>query len=305
MSQPELSLTTAMNAVTKATRKKEASDSHIMSARTVEKFIGYRKIKTHAKQLEKGNFERLIVFPSQILPKDESEVELDKLGRPKTIWYKMGNFSALCYAYELGPRMGRKEIKVFADRDERVAKMQYIVSINSIELLKTKMAELGYTDFKDYEDGIVAFDLKHKYTEQDIEIWRGVEGQKQSRVNEVILPKQVIPAIGGGIINLMQRGLPRLKNLERAYFELAGKQMGKDIIEMMVVYHNFADGVIDARQAGEKLQQLCYRLKSEIEALREVHAMTTTACLELGTEIANLKEVIEKKCLNLKTLKKS
>lgn len=298
MAQTELPLLSAMDAVTKATRKKTAPGAE--SVKTVEKFIGYRKIKAHAKQLEKGNLSKLIVFPSQVLPK-EGEVELDKLGNPKLVWYKLGNFSALCYAYELGPRMGRNEIKVFADRDERVTKMQYIVSVNNIDLLKEKMAELGFSSFKTYEDGIIAFDLKNKYTEQDVEIWKGIEGQKQSRINEVILPKRAIPTIGGAIITLMQHGLPRLKKLERPFFEIAGRRMGEDIVELMVIYHAFADGTMPMQEAGEKMRYLCYRLKSELEALREVRALTTTACLDLGTEITNLKEAIESKCLNTKT----
>ena len=300
MQQPQLPLEAAMEAVTKATRKKSAPKTK--SVETVEKFIAYRKIKAHAKELEKGNLRRLIVFPSQELSKEK---QLDKNGREKTVWYKMGNFSALCYAYDIGPRMGRKEVRVFADRDERVTKMQFVVSINDIELLKAKMAELGYKDVQEYDDGIVAFDLAYNYTEQDVEIWKGVESQKQSRINEVILPKRAVPAIGGGIINLMQHGMPRLRKLERPYFEVAGKSMGKDIIELMTIYHSFADGLMSGEEAGKKMHYLCNRLLAALEMLRELKALTVPACLELGIEIANLKEVVERKCLNTTTLKKS
>ena len=86
--QQSLPLLTAMDAVKKATRKKPTPD--MMAAHAVEKYIGYRKIKSHAKELEKGNFKYLIAFPSQVLPKDKEESK-------KTVWYKMGNFSALCY----------------------------------------------------------------------------------------------------------------------------------------------------------------------------------------------------------------
>ncbi|MBQ6127989.1 hypothetical protein IJI69_04910 [Candidatus Saccharibacteria bacterium] len=292
MPRNDIPLEAAMAAVTKATRKK--ADPESVSSRKVSELIGYRKIKAHAKELERENLSRLIVFPSEVPSAEKKD---------HRIWYKLGNFSALCYAYELAPRMGKKDVKIFPDKDENVGRMQYIVSINSLDLLKSRMEKLGYKDLKEYKDGIVAFDLKHKYTEQDIDIWKSVEKQKQARINEVILPKNAIPAIGGGLINLMQRCLPRLKKLEARYFEVAGKQMGTDIVDMMAVYHTYADGMISAEEAGKKLYYYCNHLLASLEALRETKAFTSTACLDLGIEIANLKDVVVRKCLNTTTTK--
>lgn len=261
----------------------------------------YREIKAHAKKLETNNFRKLIAFPAEAKPRPGEE-RLDKNGEEKRVWYKLGNFSALCYVYELGPRMGKKNLRVRVDKDQHTTIMQYIVYINDLGALKANMKRLGYEVKKEYADGIVEFDLKTKYSKEDVKRWQRVEKEQQSRLNELILPKNVLPELGGQIVELTAVTLPRFKKMNKLYIDVAGMEVIRTPIEMEKLYHRYAGGLMTDEEFCSEMILLCFNAKSNILTLVEMRdGLSKEGAMDIGERLTLIQETVRRVCSKEKT----
>lgn len=156
----------------------------------------YRNIKRHAKEMKKGNKERLIVVPSIITGEG---------------FYKVFDFSALYYVYRLADRMGRKA-RILNDND-RFSKMINVASIVNMDKFILQMKQLEDSEPSITEDGIYIFALKHPLTDDEVGQLRMVEETRREKLHNVLKPKAMDPAVFQGILMVVRQVGPRVKKL--------------------------------------------------------------------------------------------
>lgn len=237
----------------------------------------YRKIKRQVKTMENGNKSRVIVFPSL---KGEGE------------WYKMINFSALYYAYELAERMGRSVI--LRNDNDRHSRGFYVASINGIEKFKQQFEEMEHPKVDVTEDGIYIFTLKKPLTDDDVGRLRNIEETRRERTHNVFKPKAMAPATYQAILTLVRQLLPRIRKLEKQYYLVVGEKMAADIMSLTAIYFCFSDGAIDKKVAGIRLIAAVDSILAGVAIMAEIQIWQYDVATSIGENANTLKQIIIK-----------
>lgn len=236
----------------------------------------YRAIKRRVKEMEIGNQDRIIAFPSLI---------------SGTKWYKMIEFSALYYAYRLAPRMGRKA-RVLKDSD-RFSKAHFVASLTEIE----KFAE----QIQDYEegvtvdkagDGIYIFTLARPLTDDEYAALRRTEETRRERLHNVLKPKEMDPAIFSALLMVERQLLPRIKKLEKGYYDAVGKTMAKNIHRILTTYGLLTDGLIEKQEAGTFILEDVESLMAGLILLAELRTWPYDVAALIGENVNTLKKLV-------------
>lgn len=238
------------------------------------------KIKKIAKEMEKGNKAKIIVFPSYSRNSDKLE------------WYKMGGFSALYYVYRMADRMGRTA-KLMRDTD-KFAKMDGIASVRDVEKFLDKAMQLN--EFERYEqtlDGFYILYLKKPLTDEEVGVLRRTEEMRHEMMHNVLRPKKADAAVYQAILMLDRQALPRLSKMEKGYYQTIGDTMAKEILEMTKTYFRFANGYIDMKEVKEQLLDLIEGILAGIALLGENNVWGYDVATSIGENTNNLKRLIK------------
>lgn len=238
----------------------------------------YRAIKRQVKEMEIGNLDRMIIFPSLI---------------NGSCWYKLIEFSALYYAYRLAPRMGRKA-RVLKDSD-RFSKAQFVTSLTNIESFIEQV--------KDYEpnmqmdvtkDGVYIFTLPRPYTEDEYAALRRTEETRRERLHNILKPKAMDPAIFNALLMVERQLLPRIKKLERCYYDAIGLDMAHNVHNILTFYGLFTDSLLDKDKAGHMILKEVDSLISGLILLAELRTWPYDVASLIGENVNNLKRLVIK-----------
>lgn len=238
----------------------------------------YRAIKRRVKEMEIGNQSRIIAFPSLTSGDD---------------WYKMMEFSALYYAYRLADRMGRKA-RVMKDSD-RFSKAQFIASLTNIERFAEQIQD--YEDgvsVEKTEDGVYIFTLPKPVTDDDYAALRRTEETRRERLHNVLKPKEMDPAIFNALLMVERQLLPRIKKLEKCYYDAVGKTMAKNIHSIMMIYGMMTDGLVEKSEAGMAIMEDINSLVAGLILLAELRTWPYEVAALIGENINTLKKLVLK-----------
>lgn len=243
-----------------------------------EKREKYRAIKRRVKEMEIGNQDRIIAFPS--LSDDDR-------------WYKLMEFSALYYAYRLAPRMGRKA-RILQDSD-RFLKSQFATSLFNIEdfVAKIKDYEEGIKIDKS-KDGVYIFTLPRPITDDDYAALRRTEETRRERLHNVLKPKDMDPAIFNALLMVERQLLPRIKKLERGYYDAVGKTMAENVHRIMMIYGMLTDGLVGKDDAGIAILENVNSLAAGLILLAELRTWPYETAALIGENINTLKKLVLK-----------
>lgn len=238
----------------------------------------YRAIKRQVKEMEIGNLDRMIIFPSLV---NGSE------------WYKLIEFSALYYAYRLAPRMGRKA-RVLKDSD-RFSKAQFTTSLTNIEHFVAQV--------KDYEpemtlnitkDGVYIFTLPRPVTDDEYAALRRTEETRRERLHNILKPRAMDPAIFNALLMVERQLLPRIKKLERCYYDAIGLNMAHNVHNILTFYGLFTDSLLDKDKAGRMILKEVDSLISGLILLAELRTWPYDVASLIGENVNNLKRLVIK-----------
>lgn len=238
------------------------------------------KVKKQAKEMEKGNQSRLILFPSYSRKKDEVE------------WYKMGNFSALYYVYRMADRMGRSA-RLMRDTDKFGKMVEGVASIRNIDKFLAQVARLN--EFDEHEvtlDGIYIIPLIKPLTDEEVGILRRTEAERREMMHNVLRPKRADAAIYQSILLLDRQVLPRSNKMPKGYYETIGQSMALGIKELTQVYFAYAEGRISVEQAKSKLLWIIDGLRASTALLGENSVWTYDVATSVGENVAALKKLV-------------
>lgn len=238
----------------------------------------YRKIKRRARELEKGNQSRLILFPS--------------ITNGNSSWYKATDFSALYYAYRLADRMGRKA-GVYRDSD-KFYKAEYVASLVDIDKFAEQFQKLDGGVYEVTDDGIWIFNLKNPATDDEVGELRRVEQVRRDKMHNILKPKAMDPGAHDAILMAFRQVLPRLRKLDKYYGSAIGAQMAEDIVQLMAVYYTFADGVTERKDAGVILVRRINSCMATLAALAEIRVWPYDIAAAIGENLNQVKMIVLK-----------
>ena len=236
----------------------------------------YRAIKRHAKELEKGNQSRLIVVPSIVTREG---------------FYKVFDFSALYYVYNLADRMGRKA-KIMNDND-RYSKMIHSASIVDIEKFIEQFKRLEDSNkIEKTEDGIYIFTLKKPLTDDEVGQLRLVEETRRDKLHNIMKPKSMDPAVFQAILMVVRQVAPKIRKLEKHNYRAIGEGMLEDLNLLLSTYYSFANGLMEKRLAGDKILITVDRLFAGLTILSETRVWDFSASIVVGENINEIRRLV-------------
>lgn len=238
------------------------------------------KVKKIAKEMEKGNNSKVILFPSYSKKSDTLE------------WYKMGNLSALYYVYRMADRMGRTA-KIYKDTD-KFAKMKSIASIRGVDQFLDQAMQLN--EFEKYEqtlDGIYILYMRRSLGDDEIGVLRRTEAERKEMMHNVLRPKQANPLVYQAILTIDRQVLPRTAKMQIGYYRTIGDAMAKQILELTQVYFSYAHGRIDPATAKFQLGLLIDGLRAGVAILGENNVWGYDIACSIGENLIALKEAVE------------
>ena len=236
-------------------------------------------IKKKAKEMEKGNKSKIILFPSYSRNSDELQ------------WYKLGNFSAMYYAYRMASRMGRT-VKVQKDTD-KFSKMEAICSVKEIDKFVKLATELNEIErCEETADGFYILYLKKELTDDEVGVLRRTGAMRKEMLHNVLKPKKADAAVYQAILMLDRQILPRISHMEKGYYVAMGDKIVKSVYELTAVYFQFANGYIELAVARERLLNLIEWLLAGTALLGEVEVWGYDVATSIGENINNLKRIV-------------
>lgn len=237
------------------------------------------RIKKLAKEMEIGNRSKVILFPSYSQKTDELK------------WYKMGEVSALYYAYRMADRMGRKG-KTQRDTD-KFSKMSWIVSINGIEKFLEQAMQLN--EFERYEetlDGIYILYLKKPLTDEEVGILRRTEKERKEMMHNVLRPKNADAKVYQTILTLDRQLMPRLAKIQKGYYRTVGDKVAAATVELTEIYFCFADGLIDTARLKAEMLMRINKIRAGLSVLGENSVWGYDVATAIGENVALLRQMI-------------
>lgn len=260
--------------------EKEAKRKEELTEEKIERKKKIIAIKKKAKEMEKGNKAKVIVFPSYSRDSDMLQ------------WYKLGDFSAMYYVYRMAARMGRTA-KLQRDTD-KFSKMQVIASIKGIDKFVDSAMKLGiFERFDKTEDGFYIFYLKKELTDEEVGILRRTEAMRREMMHNVLKPKKADAAIYQAILMIDRQVLPRVSNMQKGYYLAIGDKLAKAIYELTVVYFRFANGYIEVDEAKKTLLDLVEWIIAGTALLGEIDAWGYDVATSIGENANNLKKIVQ------------
>ena len=235
----------------------------------------YRRIKRHAKELEKGNQSRLIVVPS-IVTGDG--------------FYKVFDFSALYYVYRLAERMSRSA-RLLSDNDH-FSRMIYMASIVNLDKFIAQMMHLENSDLEITEDKIYIFTLKKPLTDDEVGQLRMIEETRREKLHNVLRPKSMDPAVYQSIMMVIRQVAPRVKKLDRHYYYAIGEGMLKDLNRLLATYFDWANGLKGREEASIELMTVVDSLFASLAILSETRVWDYGVAASIGENINEVRRLV-------------
>lgn len=237
----------------------------------------YRRIKRRAKEMEKGNRDRIIVVPSI---------------KTNNGFYKVFDFSALYYVYRLADRMGRGA-RLLNDNDKH-SKMLYAASLVNIDKFidQFKRFEDGRVDLT--EDGIYIFTLKKPLTDTEVTQLRLIEETRREKLHNILKPKKMDPAVFQGILMVVRQVAPRVKKLDKHDYYALGEEMLRNLNTLLTVYFDYANGILDKNETGKRLIMLVDSLFASLAILSEERVWEYSTAAMIGENINEVRRLVLK-----------
>ncbi len=237
----------------------------------------YRKIKRLVKEMERGNNQKIIVFPSLVNGDG---------------WYKVVEFSALYYVYRLAPRMGRKA-HIYKDSD-KYSKCLFSATFQNIEKFVYDMDRLDDLKPTITEDGIYIFTLKHALSDDEMAALKLTEETRREKLHNIVRPINMSPGTYQAILMVMRQVTPRVRKLEKQYYYTTGEMMVKNIQELMAVYFDFANGLCSRNETGKRLMTIVDRLLAGLTLLAENRVWAYDVAAMIGESINEIRRIVIK-----------
>lgn len=243
----------------------------------------YYEVKGAVIVLEEKNNDRVYLFPSSTGAKGE--------------WYRVGGRSALFYKYFLGPRMGRRDIRIRKDTDTRMVFRHGVAAVHQGDRFMRSVEKLGY-EVRENRLGVIVVELEKTFTAAEIKNMGETARSELEQVQLMLTPAKSMPGLYAKMRGLARALTPKVKKLHPAYRETLGNKMLDATAELFVTYFRVANGVQDESAGGKELMMGVNRLAGLLAMVDEIELFDPVTRTRFGEWIIEIKEEVEKLCRN-------
>ncbi len=236
----------------------------------------YALVKERAYQLERENNDSIIVFPAADEP-----------------WYKMGNFSALVYIFDVGLRMG-KFPKIQVDGDKGAVIFDWVAFIRDLDAFEKNMARIGYAEVEDLGDGIKKFSLGRTYTKSEIrKLYAQVQDVLDS-IRTMAKVEKVFPKVYAQLIKIFPIYYSKIKKMNIATREMIGNRIWDNLLKINSLYHAIARGKINSQTGLKEIVKYIDAIVDADIVAANISIWSPQTAVKMSKMMIELKELVVK-----------
>ncbi|MBR0424284.1 hypothetical protein IJI79_02195 [Candidatus Saccharibacteria bacterium] len=215
-------------------------------------------------------------------------------------FYNMGGNSALIYAYDIGPMIGRNNVIIKPDLDNGYYKFKRgMVSVADLALLTEKLKQVGIERVpRDNDDLIVYFKLKRKYSKDDIKGLIAMHRDEVKEVNKILYTNVVFPDIHKQTMDLRTTVYHKLLKIARTDREILQDKILGPVFAITDTYALMAHGDMDVREAGEKMVVNIDILMDRMSMIMDLQLLEISSMARMGKIAAGLRNLVVGKMVN-------
>ena len=256
-----------------------------------ESYREYYARKRKVVEFERTNYEYLVLYPAS--DKDTNEKK----------FYNMGGHSAIIYAHEIGPRIGKKKVVLRHDLDHGKDDEKFrsgICTVANLDELERLLAKEGIRKVKTSDESIVIFKLKRQYPKDEIRAMLREEQQKMDILNATIYSKVLYPDIHAQIIKLNHLLPPKIKNMNREYRAVIGGYMMDALMRLNFAYTRMVHNTMVEVEAAEQMTVAADEILTLVSLFAELKLFEVVFSIRLADIVNKMKQIIKGKIINKK-----
>lgn len=159
----------------------------------------------------------------------------------KDNWWKMVGHSAIMFHYEVSKWAGIKS-KLVPDTDYDTRSEEGVVNIRDIDQLDAKLMAIKVNSI-DIKPDYRVYNIGKKYTKADIEALKQTKAIEWAKVNKIILPREVFPALFMSLRELLTRLYFSTRSLDAYARETIAAPMFEKVVGLVREYSLIANKV--------------------------------------------------------------
>lgn len=230
------------------------------------------KVKLRAMELEKDNFDKLIIFDST------------------NGFAKIGGNSAIFYAGNIAKRIGRRFL--LRNDDDHYGKSEVgIISVKYNEDLIQRLEAIDVKlDPEAEEENIHIFRFKNPFSRRELEFYREQIFQERREIDKIVLPKSPIPTLFMELKELNEICYYNFKDIPELGRRVIGEEIFRLADELLEVYIRGANEGFRGKEMLKMMKLLGsvkYKMKN-VEILRLIPARNIVRILEKGVKIEQI-----------------
>lgn len=218
--------------------------------------------KKWVKNRSAGDYIRIFIYPSYT-------------GKDGAIWYKMIDFSALYFVYNLAERM-EMNVNIYPDKDAYVVS-KYTASVRDIETLAEKFMELGGKNVEITMTGVYILTLKRPLTAEDYANLMRMEEARRDKMHNLLRPAAMAPVSYALLLDVVRAFAPKVRHLEKRDFFIVGEDIMNGIMDIFKIYYLYSDGLLDKNSTSTQLMMRLNKLRGGLAVLQEMGAWDNPA----------------------------
>lgn len=213
-------------------------------------------------------------------------------------WWKMFGHSAIFYAYDIGPQLG-KSPRLLADSDFRNKENWGVVTIRSIDLLEQSLKKLKI-EKRYHKDGVAMFTLNKTYTPDELTMLRRTEELKWEAANKLIAPKVVMPELYKDVRELTASMYEMVRKFVPAARELVGNEILECVNDLSVEFVMAMNEWANMRMEVYVRRAFCVTegLQARMELVMNLKLTDAGTAYKMTMKIVKLKKRLEKMMLD-------
>ena len=258
-----------------------------------EAYARYNERKKIVFEAEERNFEHLVLFLASDVYNPNT----------KKKFYIMGGNSAIIYAYDIAPRIGRKNVMLRPDLDNGYYKFKHgVTAVADLVLLTEKLQEIGIERVPTKNnDLIVYFRLKRKYENAEIKSLLKVHRDEVKEMNKILYTNVVFPDIHRQTMELRTVVYHKMIKMARTDREILQDRILDPVFAISDAYTLMAHGDIEVISAGVRMVEEIDILMDRVAMLSDMEFWDVAACARVGKIAAGLKNLVVGKMVNCET----
>ncbi len=215
-------------------------------------------------------------------------------------FYHMGGKSAIIYAYEIAPMIGRPHVELKPDFDLGDYKFKRgMVSIANLEKLTVLLAErdINRVERKNDNDDIVYFKLNRIYTDDDIQNLIEAHRDERQQLNKIIYSEVLFPDIHSKVLTLKTTTYHKMMKLPRADREVLQNRVLDPVLNLSEFYSQMAHGDMDTHEAALQMIKNIDTFFDRLSTLIDLNLIEASSVARLGKLASELKLLVKGKML--------